>query len=73
MKTTWQRCRVHFIRNARVHANKGRHQAVLAMIVTIFAQAPPDAAAPVNSRRWTFRRTRRQGSSQAKAGSPNFG
>jgi putative transposase len=44
LKTTWQRCRVHFIRNALAHANKGQRQAVLAMINTIFAQETPDAA-----------------------------
>jgi putative transposase len=44
LKTTWQRCRVHFIRNALAHTNKGQRQAVLAMINTIFAQETPDAA-----------------------------
>jgi putative transposase len=46
LKTTWQRCRVHFIRNALAlaHANKGQRQAVLAMINTISAQETPDAA-----------------------------
>jgi putative transposase len=44
LKTTWQRCKVHFIRNALAHANKGQRQAVLAMINTIFAQETPDAA-----------------------------
>jgi putative transposase len=38
LKTTWQRCRVHFIRNALARANKGQRQAVLAM-----AQETPDA------------------------------
>lgn len=26
--STWQRCRVHFLRNALAHAGKGQHQAV---------------------------------------------
>lgn len=44
LKATWQRCRVHFIRNALAHAGKGRRQAVLAMINTIFVQETPEAA-----------------------------
>jgi putative transposase len=44
LKTTWQRCRVHFLRNALAHANKGQRQAVLAVINTIFAQETTDAA-----------------------------
>lgn len=43
-KTTWQRCRVHFIRNALAHAGKGQRQAVLAMINTIFVQESAEAA-----------------------------
>lgn len=43
-KTTWQRCRVHFIRNALAHAGKGQRQAVLAVINTIFVQESADAA-----------------------------
>jgi putative transposase len=44
LKTSWQRCRVHFIRNALAHAGKGQRQAVLAMINTIFVQETADAA-----------------------------
>jgi putative transposase len=44
LKTTWQRCRVHFIRNALAHANKGQRQMVLAMINTIFVQESQQAA-----------------------------
>ena len=44
LKTSWQRCRVHFIRNALVHAGKGQRQAVLAMINTIFVQETAEAA-----------------------------
>jgi putative transposase len=41
---TWQRCKVHFLRNALAHAGKGRRQMVLALINTIFAQETPEAA-----------------------------
>jgi putative transposase len=44
LKTSWQRCRVHFIRNALAHAGKGQRQAVLAMINTIFVQESAEAA-----------------------------
>ena len=44
LKTSWQRCRVHFIRNALAHAGKGQRQAVLAMINTIFVQDTAQAA-----------------------------
>jgi putative transposase len=44
LKSTWQRCRVHFIRNALAHAGKGQRQMVLAMINTVFAQDSQDAA-----------------------------
>ncbi|MGV7210380.1 IS256 family transposase, partial [Oxalobacteraceae bacterium A2-2] len=43
-KTSWQRCRVHFIRNALAHVGKGQRQAVLAMINTIFVQESSEAA-----------------------------
>jgi putative transposase len=45
LKTSWQRCRVHFIRNALAHTGKGQRQAVLAMINTIFVQETAEAAA----------------------------
>src|SRR5581483_5064428 len=38
LKATWQRCKVHFLRNALAHAGKGQRQMVLAMINTAFAQ-----------------------------------
>ena len=41
---TWQRCRVHFMRNALAYANKGQRQMVLALINTAFAQETADAA-----------------------------
>jgi putative transposase len=44
LKATWQRCKVHFLRNALAHAGKGQRQMVLAMINTVFAQETPDAA-----------------------------
>lgn len=43
-KATWQRCRVHFLRNALAHANKGQRQMVFALINTIFAQETAEAA-----------------------------
>lgn len=36
--STWQRCRVYFLRNALAHADKGQRQMVLAAINTAFAQ-----------------------------------
>jgi putative transposase len=42
-KATWQRCRVHFMRNALAYAGKGQRQMVLALINTAFAH--DDAAA----------------------------
>jgi putative transposase len=44
LKTSWQRCKVHFLRNALAYANKGQRQAVLAVINTIFAQDSAEAA-----------------------------
>lgn len=41
---TWQRCKVHFLRNALAYAGKGQRQMVLALINTIFAQETPEAA-----------------------------
>jgi putative transposase len=43
-KATWQRCRVHFVRNALAHAGKGQRQMVLALINTVFAQDTASAA-----------------------------
>ena len=48
LKARWQRCRVHFLRNALAHAGKGQRQMVRATINTIFAQDTPAAA----SRQW---------------------
>jgi len=44
LKATWQRCKVHFLRNALAHAGKGQRQMVLAMINTAFAQENLEAA-----------------------------
>ena len=43
-KSTWQRCKVHFVRNVLAHAGKGQRQMVLALINTIFAQETPELA-----------------------------
>ena len=44
LKATWQRCKVHFLRNVLAYAGKGQRQMVLAMINTVFAQETLDAA-----------------------------
>jgi putative transposase len=50
LKSTWQRCRVHFLRNALAHAGKGQRQMVLTLINTVFAQDSQEAAiAPLSS------------------------
>ena len=38
LAASWQRCKVHFLRNALAHAGKGQRQMVLAAINTAFAQ-----------------------------------
>src|SRR5262245_63028963 len=38
LKASWQRCRVHFMRNVLVHVPKGQRQMVAALIRTVFAQ-----------------------------------
>lgn len=44
LKATWQRCRVHFMRNALAHAGKSGRRVVSAFIATAFAQDTPEAA-----------------------------
>lgn len=44
LKASWQRCKVHFLRNALAYANKGQRQMVFALINTIFAQESAQAA-----------------------------
>ena len=41
---TWQRCRVHFMRNILAHAGKSGRRVVSAFIGTAFAQETPEAA-----------------------------
>jgi putative transposase len=41
---TWQRCRVHFMRNALAHAGKSGRRVVSAFMATAFAQNTPEAA-----------------------------
>ena len=43
-KATWQRCRVHFVRNALAYAGKGQRQIVLALINNAFAQETAESA-----------------------------
>ena len=43
-KATWQRCRVHFMRNVLANAGKGQRQMVCALINTAFAQETPESA-----------------------------
>jgi putative transposase len=38
LTTTWQRCRVHFMRNALAHVPRNQHQMVAAVIRTAFVQ-----------------------------------
>src|SRR5512132_4222205 len=44
LHATWQRCRVHFMRNALAHAGKNGRRVVSAFIATTFAQDDADAA-----------------------------
>ena len=44
LNTTWQRCRVHFQRNALAHAGKSSRRVVSAFIATAFAQPDHGAA-----------------------------
>ena len=41
---SWQRCRVHFARNATAHAGKSGRRVVSAFIATAYAQETPEAA-----------------------------
>ena len=41
---TWQRCRVHFMRNVLAHAGKSGRRVASAFIATAFAQETPEAA-----------------------------
>jgi putative transposase len=44
LKATWQRCRVHFMRNAQAHAGKTQPRMVSAAIGTVFVHETADAA-----------------------------
>jgi putative transposase len=44
LNATWQRCRVHFMRNVLAHAGKSGRRVVSAFIATAFAQETPQAA-----------------------------
>jgi putative transposase len=44
LNATWQRCRVHFLRNALAHAGKSGRRVVSAFIATAFAQEDAPAA-----------------------------
>jgi putative transposase len=44
LNATWQRCRVHFMRNVLTHAGKSGRRVVSAFIATAFAQETPEAA-----------------------------
>lgn len=44
LKATWQRCRVHFMRNALAHAGKTQRRVVSAAIATVFVQETAEAA-----------------------------
>jgi transposase-like protein len=44
LNATWQRCRVHFMRNALAHAGKNGRRVVSAFIGTAFAQDDAEAA-----------------------------
>ena len=48
MNATWQRCRVHTMRNALAHAGKSSRRVVSAFIATAFAQD----SAPAASTQW---------------------
>ena len=44
LSATWQRCRVHFMRNALAHAGRSGRRVVSAFIATAFAQDDADVA-----------------------------
>ncbi len=44
LHASWQRCRVHFMRNALAHAGKTGRRVVSAFIATAFAQDDAEAA-----------------------------
>ena len=59
MNATWQRCRVHTMRNALAHAGKSSRRVVSAFMATAFAQDSAEAA------KAQWRRVRRPAQAQA--------
>ena len=50
LSATWQRCRVHFMRNVLAHAGKSGRRVVSAFIATAFAQETPSPQASSGAR-----------------------
>ncbi|MBB6181898.1 transposase-like protein, partial [Rhizobium flavum] len=67
VSATWQRCRVHFMRNALAHAGKSGRCVVSAFIATAFAQDTPQAA----STQWCQRRSKIRPGGGVKPGHPS--
>ncbi len=44
LSTSWQHCRVHFLRNAQAHGSRSGRRLISAFIGTAFAQETPEAA-----------------------------
>ena len=59
LSAIWQRCRIHFMRNALAHAGKSRRWFVSAFIATAIAQETMSLRAPSASSRSHLRRLRR--------------
>ena len=57
---TWQRCRVHFMRNALAHAGTSGRRVVAAFIATAFAQNDAEAASQPFAACWPFMAPRRR-------------
>jgi putative transposase len=51
MQATWQRCRVHFMRNVMAHAGKSGRRVVSAFMSAAFAQASLDKSHRAHQRR----------------------
>ena len=56
LSATWQRCRVHFMRDVLAHAGKSGRRVASAFIATAFAQETAEAA----SSQWPMARRRHQ-------------
>jgi transposase-like protein len=44
LSTSWQHCRVHFLRNAQAHGSRSGRRLISAFIGTAFAQETPETA-----------------------------